>query len=349
MRTRLVISPPTATSTFAATNPHPPRFQIRNKRLAKLANPSLSPAEGTSDSASTSSPSQSSYPSQHQAEPHTTPVSAMQTPPQAEGNRINITPAAPSPNQPRPSAARPSGTPPTKPEESIEAFEDRTLSAVFKLTLKEDRQRDIHGQRFIYLPGLRSELQDEGKELLVQTAVLDQALLEAASTEKQRPLDYLMPCWKRVSRLHKSFRKAREDDPKFQVLCEARRLCMSYCIFAITMPEMFGYAVTTYSSFFPHGWDKQPLLTCYRFDSTDQSPLARYLLLDPEDDRGVDFDFMSEAVKRFDEDDTIKPAFIAAVEGLSSELSSKDLNDDYKPYATVCLSFTIAKSCANHY
>lgn len=89
-------------------------------------------------------------------------------------------------------------------------------------------------------------MQDEGNELRIQTAVLDQALLEAASkAEQQRPLDYLLPCWKRVARLHKGFRRAREDDPKFQVLCEARRLCMSYCVFAITMPEMFGYVFRT--------------------------------------------------------------------------------------------------------
>lgn len=145
------------------------------------------------------------------------------------------------PERPRSAASSKPGTPPPAKQESIEAFEDRTLGAAFRLTLKEDAQRDIFGQR-IFLSGLQSELQDEGKELRIQTATLDQALLEAASkAEKQRPLDYLLPCWKRITKLHKGFRRTRDDDPKFQVLCEARRLCMSYCIFAITMPEMFGY------------------------------------------------------------------------------------------------------------
>jgi ubiquitin conjugation factor E4 B len=108
------------------------------------------------------------------------------------------------------------------------------------LTLKEEGQRDIHGKR-TYLPGLRSELQDEGKELRIQISNLDQALLEAASqAEKNRPLDYLLPCWKRITKLYKGLRRTGDSDPKYQVLCEARRLCMSYCIFAITMPEMFG-------------------------------------------------------------------------------------------------------------
>lgn len=94
----------------------------------------------------------------------------------------------------------------------------------------------------MYLPGLRAELQDEGQELRIQIPVLDQALLEAASkAERQRPLDYLLPCWKRITKLHKGFRRANDADPKFQILSEARRLCMSYCVFAITMPEMFGY------------------------------------------------------------------------------------------------------------
>lgn len=114
---------------------------------------------------------------------------------------------------------------------------------MFRLTLKEEGQRDIHGKR-TYLPGLGSELQDEGQELRIQISVLDQALLEAASkAERQRPLDYLLPCWKRISKLYKGFRRTGDDDPKYQVLCEARRLCMSYCIFAITMPEMFGYVL----------------------------------------------------------------------------------------------------------
>jgi ubiquitin conjugation factor E4 B len=82
------------------------------------------------------------------------------------------------------------------------------------------------------------------------------------------------------------------------------------------MPEMFG------------------------FDSPETSTLAPYLLVDPEDEKGVDFEFISEAVKRFEEDEGVKPAFIAAVEELSTNLSSMDINDDYKPYSTVCAHYT---------
>jgi hypothetical protein len=57
--------------------------------------------------------------------------------------------------------------------------------------------------------------------------------------------------------------------------------------------------------------------------------------VDPEDDRGIDFEFINEAVRRFDEDETVKPAFISAVEQLSSQLAGMDVNADYKPYAIV--------------
>ncbi|KAJ5529863.1 hypothetical protein N7527_003256 [Penicillium freii] len=282
--------------------------KIRNKRLAKLSTPAQPPVEGGSDSAQSSANTSPSH-SPLSTQPPSRIFNAPQTPQQSEGKRIKITPATATPERPRSAAPSAPSTPPPQKIESIEAFEDRTLSAVFRVTLKEEGQRDIHGSR-TYLPGLRSELQDEGQELRIRVAVLDQALLEAASkAERQRPLDYLLPCWKRITKLYKGLRRTGDNDPKYQVLCEARRLCMSYCIFAITMPEMFGCE-----------W-------------SPQSSLAAYLLIDPEDDRGIDFEFINEAVRRFDEDDSVKPAFISAVEQLSAQLSSMDVNDDYKPYA----------------
>lgn len=93
-----------------------------------------------------------------------------------------------------------------------------------------------------FLPGTRLDLEDSGQSISLNVGMLDQALLEAASNLKQgtTPLDFLLGCWKRVSRQYKALRKAGEQDPKFVVVKEARRLCMSYCIFAITMPDMFG-------------------------------------------------------------------------------------------------------------
>ncbi|KKK13167.1 ubiquitin conjugation factor E4 [Aspergillus ochraceoroseus] len=298
--------------------------KIRNKRLAKLGNPSPSVQSASGEQSPTQSaassrptpPSQASEASQPHSNKSSAPASRSSSPgaaqrPGSEGKRIKITPTSSVPVRPRSSTPIANTPPPPKAEDTIESFEDRTLSAVFKLTLNEDRQTDVHGQRLSFLPGLRGELEDQKRNLRIDTSVLDQALLEAASNQpEQKPLDYLIPCWKRITRLHKGFRRVRDDDPKFKVICEARRLCMSYCIFAMTMPEMFG------------------------LEPSDQSPIRPYLLLDPEDEKGVDIEFMGEAVKRFEEDETIKPAFIAAVEGLSQELASMSISDDYKPYMT---------------
>lgn len=64
----------------------------------------------------------------------------------------------------------------------------------------------------------------------------------------------------------------------------------------------------------------------------------------------MDLEFLGEAVKRFEEDESIKPAFIAAVEEMSRDLAAMTINDDYKSYLTVyyisnalfsrCLSLT---------
>lgn len=250
-------------SLFVLTRLSGIHLQIRNKRLAMLANSSASTtsqAPPQSDGESESAPKPETHPSATDGSQsagtrpafHSAPSSVSPSPrpeqQQSEGKRIKITPASTAPSVPeRPrSAFEPSSTSgapatPSKPEETLEAFEDRTLSAVFRITLRQDRQKDIHGHKLFYLPGVRSELEEQGRELRMDISLLDQALLEAASNaDGQRPLDYLLPCWKRVQRLYKGFRKAKEDDPKFNVISEARRLCMSYCIFAITMPEMFG-------------------------------------------------------------------------------------------------------------
>jgi ubiquitin conjugation factor E4 B len=44
---------------------------------------------------------------------------------------------------------------------------------------------------------------------------------------------------------------------------------------------------------------------------------------------------MSEAVLRFDEDESVKQMFTQGVAGLSSQLSSMTMNDDYKKYVFV--------------
>jgi len=126
------------------------------------------------------------------------------------------------------------------PLENIEDWTDRVLSDVFLITLDESRTVDSRGVKLAYLSELRAELEQSGEPVKLTTSSLDAALIEAA---KHVPadtalLEYFLPCWKRVMR---AIRAGRRPSPaKEAVLLEAKRLCMSNCIFALTMPDYFG-------------------------------------------------------------------------------------------------------------
>ncbi len=135
-----------------------------------------------------------------------------------------------------------SGTFGPKLGESAEAWENRILSNIFRLTLDPAVGQDSQGNHLHFVAGVRSDLEEENRTAILTAAVLDQAILEAAShlEEHVTPLDYLLGCWKRVIRHLKTWKGATVEDSRSQVLKEAKRLCMSYCIFAVTIPEMFG-------------------------------------------------------------------------------------------------------------
>lgn len=126
--------------------------------------------------------------------------------------------------------------------ESLDAWEDRVLSIIFRLTLDPAIIQDSGGNRLHLVAGVRSDLEEQHQKIMFTTAVLDQAILEAASglEEKVTPLDYLLGCWKRVIQQLRNFKGPNVEESKFNILKEAKRLCMSYCCFALTIPEMFG-------------------------------------------------------------------------------------------------------------
>ena len=111
-----------------------------------------------------------------------------------------------------------------------------------------------------------------------------------------------------MSKQFRQYKSNKAEGAKSDVVREARRLCMSYCIFAITMPDMFGR--------------EQP----------ETSPLTPHLLVDPEDDRGICHDFLTEAISRFPEDESVEAALVGATEDLSRQLAKLTMNDNYKPY-----------------
>jgi ubiquitin conjugation factor E4 B len=121
----------------------------------------------------------------------------------------------------------------------MEDYADRILTAIFRFTVDPKRTADGHGHKLLFLPNLSRDLAEQGLPLKLPAAQLDEAIMEAATAiPHQRPLfEYLLPCWKRVVRALKAFRGPAPE--KEELLREARRLCFSNCIFALTVPELF--------------------------------------------------------------------------------------------------------------
>lgn len=225
--------------------------------------------------------------------------------------RINITNSAPGASTPQKRENDGTSRSRQGTAESLETWEDKQLSHIFRLSLKPEVLKDSHGRSLYYVESVREELLEQDEPLLLKTSQLDQALTEAGTTvgaAGESPLNYLLACWKRVARALRGMRSTDTENERYVVLKEARRLCMSYCIFAVTMPEMFNV------------------------DSPAENVLAKHLLVDPESDTGICHDFLSEATSRFDEDDTIKDALVGAAEQLSGDLSRLTMNDNYKPH-----------------
>jgi ubiquitin conjugation factor E4 B len=127
--------------------------------------------------------------------------------------------------------------------ESIEDYTDNMLGHIFRVTVDSNRTTDSHGHKLVFLPNLSQDLQESQQPLKLTIDVIDSAIVEAASlAPANKPvMDYLLPCWKRVTKAIKVIRSPGPE--KESVLREARRICFSNCIFAVTMPELFRYLV----------------------------------------------------------------------------------------------------------
>ncbi|KAL6877836.1 ubiquitin elongating factor core domain-containing protein [Trichoderma longibrachiatum] len=311
--------------------------QIRARRLAKLGKPATpkpvesKPAEAAS---STSSPAPEAD--------------------EANKTKINITPAAasPAPNpfeqlgvgSSRPAeAASPTGTtfriarkrsasqvddvlsappPPRKPTpaqvESDEDYADRVLSQIFRITADPHRMTSNQGShRLTFLPNLNQELVDSGEPLKLTVNNLDQAIIEACSSwPHDKPLmQYLLPCWKRAVKAAAGNKQT--SGVRFELHEESKRLCMSNCLFAVTMPVLYG-----------------------REPNPEHDTIAPYLLRSPIDDDGICFDFIKEAIKRFDDDEAFPAVFDDAMVKISTQLAGMSMGDDYKPHVQALVTYT---------
>ncbi|PQE32096.1 Ubiquitin conjugation factor E4 protein [Rutstroemia sp. NJR-2017a WRK4] len=314
--------------------------QIRRRRMEKLAGPASSssrksPAPSSEVPPASSSPKpaatmDNSSSTSSTAKPNVNIKPASATPPSSSENpfvKLGGQASSTTPSAVRPDPAgvlgkrtraeldlqTPSSAPARKPtpaaEEPIEVYESRILSQIFRITLDPEQKTDSSNHKLIYLPDLRKELEEDGGEVRLTAGNLDAAILEAAATiPHNKPVfDYLLPCWKRVTKALKARRGYAGQ--KDAILKEAKRLCMSNCIFAAEMPDIFRREPNPTTDF-----------------------LTPYFLFEPGEDKGICPDFLEEAVSRFPEDDMAKSMITKAFAGLSSQLSNMTMNDVYKPY-----------------
>jgi ubiquitin conjugation factor E4 B len=244
-------------------------LQIRQRRLEKLSGASApkntQPTLGSTGISSSSTPPISS----ENAEPAVKPkinITKAPTPPIALSSKVSPgtqdaadlptvrkIPAeaqlkrsrAKSDGQASPRPNPPKKQTPASVDELLEAYENRTLGSIFRITLDPNQTVDSSNHKLIYLPNLRQELEDEKSPIMLTKERLDSAILEAASAipHSKGALDYLIPCWKRIMRTLKGIRGYASG--KDAILKEAKRLCMSNCVFAVEMPEFFGSVIVT--------------------------------------------------------------------------------------------------------
>jgi ubiquitin conjugation factor E4 B len=117
------------------------------------------------------------------------------------------------------------------------------ITQIFRVSVDPHVMSNVQGQRLIFLPGVNEELNAAGAPLKLTIDVLEQAIMEAANTwPHDKPLmSYLLPCWKRAVSASNSAKTA--TGVRQEVHEEAKRLCMSNCLFALTMPDLYGLVI----------------------------------------------------------------------------------------------------------
>lgn len=310
---------------------HQPILQIRSKRLAKLSGQSSTSSASGSQTASAnhsengddSEPQHQSneQASQSQQQQRTHTEKPQETSSDTADNsspvpRITVRPSAPTQNADT-GSPKPLKTASSRPTETIEQFTDKLLRSTFRFSLKQDERSDHNGS-LIYLSDIREELDSENEAPVLSLELLDQAFLFALTNGPQRtPSEYLIPCWRRINRQYKQYKRLDGDDPKFHVLEEARRVCLCYCHIAFAMPEIIDIP-----------------------SETGIELLKLHLLMSPDDDLALDHDFLMESGKRAatGEDTEIVPAYVAAVVLIYKEVANMNIDGAYNDHMRVCSS-----------
>ncbi|KJZ71959.1 hypothetical protein HIM_08639 [Hirsutella minnesotensis 3608] len=308
---------------------HGQTTQIRARRLAKLgsAAPKPSDDQGSETASSSSTPkpqhasdaptprSQPDAPKNlfaqlglRAAEPQAAPASSGSPSPLRKRSAAEIDDGAAATRKPNPPQAAAA--------ESDDEYAHRVLTQIFRVTVDPHHMTGPQGQRLVFVPNLNQELNEAAEPLRLTITNLDQAIIEACTVWPQdKPLlDYLLPCWKRAVRAASLAKNT--TGARLEVHDEAKRLCISNCLFSLTMPVLYGR------------------------DNSGHDTLVPYLLRGISDDSGIDFDFIREAIKRFDDDEAFPALFNDSMVEISRRLSNLSLGDDYKPYIQALLTYT---------
>lgn len=305
-------------------------WQIRAKRLAKLGGQggSSTPPSAPNGAESSNQPSPSPQTGDRPEPPASTqenPFSRLTTQKEPEKKTEKKTEPAKFTVKPRPTSpakrdstgtARPEPRTRDRPTESLEVWQDRTLRQICRVTLRSEELKDSHGNKLVFLASTKDDLEQAGRPLLLDVEMVDGILTEAAGQAPGGKIfEYFLQCFKRTARTLRGMRSTEGDDPKQSILRETRRLSMSYAIFAVTMPEMFNETAPVSNALVDH-----------------------LLAQDPEGDHGICTDFLTEAAARFDEDESIKDAIVAATEELSRRLGQQSMLYDYQNSVTAMRS-----------
>ncbi|TQS39346.1 hypothetical protein Golomagni_00131 [Golovinomyces magnicellulatus] len=193
--------------------------------------------------------------------------------------------------------------------ETIEEYENRILCYSFCITLDPSKKPQFSHDTSCFLENLRQDLESENLPILLTRERLESAILEAASAvpSNKSILNYLIPCFKRITKIMIGL--GENNDAKLAILKEAERLCLSYCIFAIDVPDLFG-----------------------RTPNPAYDSLAQNLILDSSVEESADHFFIMKIASRIEEDESVKPILVRAAIDLSQQLSEITMNDNYKRY-----------------
>lgn len=219
--------------------------------------------------------------------------------------------------RPRSSSRQPAET---RPSETTEQWEDRILRGIFRFSLDPEQTRDQNGHVLHVLTNLREEIESDGGDLKLRVDLLEQAIMEAGpNLGPISPHNWLFACWKRASRIAKGIKEKTPDNKKWEIAVETRKLVFNWCFLSLSTPEIFDA------------------------DYDGRQAFADHLLLDPEEEQGIDHDFMTEAQARWTSDETWGDLFVSAAEEISSRLASITMDDDYRPYVAVIRRLVLIK------